>query len=52
MAYSLLEGSYSQKAAETVAARQSLKTRMEDNKLKGFCRVIACPSISQGLSDV
>lgn len=52
MVYSLLEGQFSQQVAETVAARQSLKQRMEDNKIKGFCRVIASPSIAQGLSDV
>ena len=52
MVYSILEGKYSERVAETVAARQSLKQRMEDNKIKGFCRVIASPSISQGLSDV
>lgn len=53
MVFSILEGKYStEKAAEAVAARRSLKQRLEDNKIKGFCRVIASPSISQGLSDV
>lgn len=52
MVYSILEGKFTQQVAETVAARRSLKQRMQDNKIKGFCRVIASPSVSQGLTDV
>ena len=52
MVYSLLEGRFPDRVAETIAARQSLKQRMEDNKIKGFCRVIASPSIRHGLSDM
>ena len=53
MVFSILEGCYNtERAAESVAAQRSLKLRLEDNKIKGFCRVIASPSVSQGLSDV
>ena len=53
MIFSILEGKYStEKAAEIVAAQLSLKQRLEDNKIQGFCRVIASPSIPQGLSDM
>ena len=52
MVHSVLEGVYTERVAETVAAQQSLKNRLEDNKIKGFCRVIVSPSVSQGLSDM
>ena len=52
MVHSVLEGMYTERSAETVAAQQSLKKRLEDNKIKGFCRVIVSPSVSQGLSDM
>ena len=52
MVYSVLEGTYAERAAETVAAQRSLKLRLEDNKIKGFVRAIVSSSVSQGLSDM
>jgi potassium/chloride transporter 4/5/6 len=53
MVFSILEDHYNtERAAEALAAQRSLKLRLEDNNIKGFCRVIASPSVSQGLSDV
>ena len=50
MIYSVLEGKFTENVAEVIAAKQSLKKFAEDNKVKGFCKVLAANTVVDGLS--
>jgi len=50
MIYSVLEGKFTENVAEVIAAKQSLKKFAEDNKIKGFCKVLAAHTVVDGLS--
>ena len=50
MIYSVLEGKFTENVAEVIAAKQSLKKFAEDNKIKGFCKVLAAHMVVDGLS--
>jgi len=52
MIYSVLEGKFMENVAEVIAAKQSLKRFTDDNKIKGFCKVVAAPTTMEGLSVV
>ncbi len=50
MIYSVLQGRYTDNRAEVIEAKQTLKRFAEDKKIKGFCKVVTSPSVSDGLS--
>ncbi len=50
MISSVIAGKYTEVVAETIAAKQSLKTFTKNNKIEGFCSVMAATDIMEGLS--
>ena len=50
MVHSVLQGQYTHKVAECIAAKQTLKRFVEDNKIKGFCKVVASRNVMDSLS--
>eukprot|EP00731_Ephydatia_muelleri_P026278 Em0018g378a len=47
--YSVLEGIYTNNVAETSAAKMSLKRFSDENKIDGFCTVVAAPNVATTL---
>ena len=52
MVISVLKGNYTEMVAEAIAAKQTLKRFVSDNKIQGFCRIISSPKIADGLAYV
>ena len=52
MVFSILKGSFADMVAETIAAKQTLKRFVTDNKVQGFCKVVASSKITDGLAYV
>lgn len=52
MVVSVLQGKFTDMVAETIAAKQTLKRFVKDNKIQGFCRIITSPKIIDGLAYV
>ena len=50
MITSVLKGNYTEMVAEAIAAKQTLKRFVSDNKIQGFCRIISSPKIADGLA--
>ena len=50
MITSVLKGNYAEMVAEAIAAKQTLKRFVSDNKIQGFCRIISSPKIADGLA--
>ena len=49
MIYSVLEGSYTKRSAESTAAKQSLKRFSDDNEIEGFVQAVVAPDVIDGL---
>ncbi len=50
MICSVITGKYTDVVAETIAAKQSLKTFTKNNKIEGFCSVMAASDVKEGIS--
>lgn len=50
MVYSVLEGHYTNLAAECIAAKQSMKRFSDDYKIEGFVQAVAAPTVMGGLT--
>ena len=50
MVVSVLKGKFTEMVAETIAAKQTLKRFVSDNKIHGFCQVISSSEITEGLA--
>ena len=49
---SVVEGDFNKRSGEALAAKQSLKKVMEEEKVKGFSDVCVAKNITEGLSHV
>lgn len=49
MMYSVIEGKFINSRAECIAAKQSLKRIAEDNKIQGFCQVVASNDLKDSI---
>lgn len=49
MMFSVIEGKFIGSQAECIAAKQSLKRAAEDNKIQGFCQVVASRDIKDSI---
>lgn len=47
---SAVKGDFTKRSGDTMAARQSLRKTMEDEKVKGFCDVMVASNVADGLS--
>lgn len=52
MAYSVLEGKYTEITAECIAANQGLKRFADENRVEGFCKVVAASTTMDGISQM
>ena len=50
MVSSVILGEYKDHVAEVQAATQTLKRLMSENKIQGFCQVIAARQVDEGIS--